>query len=54
MTMGTTITNSFVTGFTTAGILVEEGHETMVSEAWQPRTTGAAGARVLAEHATRA
>ena len=34
MTMGTTITNSFVTGFTTAGILVEEGHETMVSEAW--------------------
>ena len=34
MTMGTTITNSFMTGFKIAGILVDQGHETMVSECW--------------------
>ena len=34
MTMGTTITNSFAVGFRTAGILVDQGHETMVSECW--------------------
>ena len=34
MTMGTTITNSFMMGFNKAGILVDQGHETMVSECW--------------------
>ena len=34
MTMGTTVTNSFVTGFHGAGILVDQGHETMVTDCW--------------------
>lgn len=34
MTMGTTITNSFMIGFNRAGVLVDQGHETMVSECW--------------------
>ena len=34
MTMGTTVTNSFVTGFNRVGILIDQGHETMVSECW--------------------
>jgi hypothetical protein len=32
--MGTTLTNVFVTGFTTVGIQVTHGHEVMISDAW--------------------
>ena len=34
MTMGTTVSNSFFVGFNQAGIMVDQGHETMVSECW--------------------
>ena len=34
MTMGTTVSNSFFIGFNQAGIMVDQGHETMVSECW--------------------
>ena len=34
-TMGSTIgPSAFFTGFTTAGVYIQEGHETMISEAW--------------------
>jgi hypothetical protein len=32
--MGTTLTNVFVTGFTTVGIQVTYRHEAMISDAW--------------------
>ena len=34
MTMGTTVTNSFITGFREAGVLVDQGHETVVHDCW--------------------
>ena len=33
-TMGTTITNSFMTAFNVAGVLIDQGHETMISKCW--------------------
>ena len=34
LTMGTTIDNSFFIGFNVAGVQIDQGHETMVTESW--------------------